>query len=539
MKKIDIYTRKLLLIFSLMAILFTVSCDEDLLTEVPKSFLSPENTYTDAAGFDAGLIALYRDGRGFIAPGQPLLVEKEYEVLYGQGVDIGWHINKSPFISDYSSLNSFDGTVLRYWQQCYYMIRDANVIITRAEDEDVAWDSETEKNEIVAQARFFRAFAYRILVWFYGGVPIIREEITAPKLDFVRDTEDDVLAFILEDLEFASQNLTADNPNGAKLSKAAADYLLAETYIATQQWDAALDAADRILDDTQYALMTARFGTYSSEPGDAYWDLFRLGNQDRTSGNTENILAWQAQYNVDGGTGPATGRAWGPFLEKLKTPDNMQAILKDEYLGRPVTFIRITPWVETGMWDDFDNDMRNSEYNVQRHFLINNPASAFYGDTIEPTPGNYVRYMFPYYKKFTHYGAHPQGYDKWGKLYNDWYVFRVAGVYLLKAEAYLGQNDQTNAAAQINVLRTRAHASQVAPADVDIDYILDERCRELLGEEHRRITLRRTGKLVERTILHNPESGTTIQSFNNLLPIPQSEIDANTEAELTQNPGYN
>ncbi|MCK5137757.1 MAG: RagB/SusD family nutrient uptake outer membrane protein [Bacteroidales bacterium] len=538
MKKIDIITRKLLLIFSFTAILFTISCDEDLLTEVPKEFLSPENTFTNAAGFEAGLTALYARGRGFLQSWSPLH-EKEWEVLYGQGTDIGFFINNKSFITDYSIVTTFNSTARNYWLHCYSIVKDANVIITRAEGENVEWVSEAEKSEIVAQARFFRAFAYRVLVWLYGDVPIIREEITAPKLDFVRDPVSNVLSFILEDLEFASQNLTASNPNGAKLSKAAADYLLAETYIATQQWDQALQAADRILDDSQYALMTERFGSMTDKPGDVYWDLFRLGNQDRSSGNKENIFAWQCQFDVEGGGKFGIERAWGPFLEKLKTPDNMQAILKDEFLGRPVVFIRITPWVETGMWDDFDNDMRNSEYNVRRHFLINNPESDYFGDTIQPTPENYVRYLFPYYQKFTHPHGHPQGYDSGGNLYNDWYVFRVAGVYILKAEAYLGKGDQTNAAAQINVLRTRAHASQVAPAAVDIDYILDERSRELLGEEHRRITLSRTGKLVERTLLHNPVSALTIQDYNRLLPIPQTEIDANTEAELVQNPGYN
>ena len=190
------------------------------------------------------------------------------------------------------------------------------------------------------------------------------------------------------------------------------------------------------------------------------------------------------------------------------------------------------------MWDDFDNDMRNSEYNVKRHFYINNPESAHYGEEIQPTPENYVRYLFPYYQKFTHPHGHPQGYDASGKIYNDWYVFRVAGVYLLRAEAYLGKGDNTSAAADINTVRGRALASPVAPGDVDIDYILDERARELLGEEHRWVTLSRLHKLVERCRLHNPVSGPTIQDFNRLFPIPQVEIDANKEAVLEQNPGY-
>jgi hypothetical protein len=94
------------------------------------------------------------------------------------------------------------------------------------------------------------------------------------------------------------------------------------------------------------------------------------------------------------------------------------------------------------------------------------------------------------------------------------------------------------AAADINIVRGRANASPVAPGDVDIDYILDERARELIGEEHRRVTLSRTGKLVERTRALNLVSGPTIKDHNGLFPIPQDAIDANQEAVLEQNPGY-
>ncbi len=523
-------------LLSLMLILILPSCDDDYLTEIPRDFLSPDNTFVDQAGFEAGLTALYANARGYQARNEGLH-EKEWEVLFGQGADIGFHIDNKNFITDYTIVNSFNTTARNFWRKSYSIIKDANVLITRVAGENVDLP-EAEKNEIVAQARFFRAYAYRLLVWFYGDVPIIREELTAPKLDFVRDPQTDVINFILEDLEFASQHLPQENPTGARLSKAAADYLLAETYIATKQWDRAIEAANRILNDPQYDLMYERFGTMTDKPGDVYWDLFRLGNQDRSSGNKENIFAWQFEFDVDGGAQLATERAWGPFLERLKTPDNKQAILKDDRLGRPVVFIRITPWVETGMWDDFDNDIRNSEHNVQRVFLINNPESAHFGEPIEPTEANYVRFMFPYYKKFTHPHGHPQGYDTGGRIYNDWYVFRVAGAYLLRAEAHLGKGDQVSAAADINVVRGRAQASPVDPSAVDIDYILDERARELLGEEYRRVTLSRLSKLVERTRLHNPVSGPTIQDFNRLLPIPQVEIDANKEAQLTQNAGY-
>jgi hypothetical protein len=58
-------------------------------------------------------------------------------------------------------------------------------------------------------------------------------------------------------------------------------------------------------------------------------------------------------------------------------------------------------------------------------------------------------------------------------------------------------------------------------------------------EEPRRLTLSRLNKLVERVRLYNPVSAPSIQDFHNLWPIPQDEIDANINAELKQNPGYN
>src|SRR3546814_165108 len=101
------------------------------------------------------------------------------------------------------------------------------------------------------------------------------------------------------------------------------------------------------------------------------------------------------------------------------------------------------------------------------------------------------------------------------------------------------KGDKINAAADINTVRARAQATDVAADEVDVDYILDERARELVVEEPRRLTLARLGLLDERIKLHNPVSAPSIQEFHNLWPIPQTEIDANVAATLSQNPGYN
>ena len=87
----------------------------------------------------------------------------------------------------------------------------------------------------------------------------------------------------------------------------------------------------------------------------------------------------------------------------------------------------------------------------------------------------------------------------------------------------------------------RAHATPVAAGDVNIELILDERARELCMEEFRINTLMRTNKLVDHLKMYNPQvklQGYALDGHLNKLPIPNSEIEANKEGGLVQNPGY-
>lgn len=115
--------------------------------------------------------------------------------------------------------------------------------------------------------------------------------------------------------------------------------------------------------------------------------------------------------------------------------------------------------------------------------------------------------------------------------------FRLAETYLLLAEARLQQGNTQGAAEAINVVRKRAGAPEITASQATIDFLLDERIRELVGEELRRFTLVRTGKLIERTRKYNSYSN-KIDEHNTLWPIPQSIIDSNTGADFPQNPGY-
>jgi hypothetical protein len=159
--------------------------------------------------------------------------------------------------------------------------------------------------------------------------------------------------------------------------------------------------------------------------------------------------------------------------------------------------------------------------------------------------------IFPALKKFMDPGR--------GTNFNDpstrpVVLYRFADVYLTGAEAFLKAGDATRAASLLNVVRQRAAfkktntaaqntaaatAMTITAADVTVDFVLDERTRELYGEWQRWLDLVRTRSLVRRVKLWNQEAAVNIQDYNMLRPIPQSQIDRVVDGpKFPQNPGY-
>ena len=152
------------------------------------------------------------------------------------------------------------------------------------------------------------------------------------------------------------------------------------------------------------------------------------------------------------------------------------------------------------------------------------------------TPGNFPKELYVE-------GAEVEGsIGHTGPCKRDWSdhpVIRLAETYLLRAEAHYRNGDPGPAAADINVVRNRANATEIDASDVDIDYILDERLRELYHEVFHACTLARMGKLVERVKKHNNFFvGKYLSEKHNLIAIPYGDIEKNFEKELKQNPGY-
>ncbi len=526
-------TRYKILLLLLGAIMVFPSCNDDYLSESPKSFLAPENTFVNTKGFETALTGLYvqvRDEWGWYGGGLM------YAPMFA-GTDLSLVANAHPHISPFEGyadkIYSTTTIVKAYWNWGYKTIGNANLIIEAADNENVAWENAGDKARVQAEARFLRAYAYRTLITLYGDVPIVDKVGKPFRLDYTRQPVTDVLDFIIQDLKFAEENLPTETTQEGKVVKAAAQHMLAEAYLYNNQPELAEQKAKAVINSGNFQLMTERFGKHTDEPGDVFADLFLEHNQNRESGNLETIWAIQQEYNVNGGGAERytdwSRRTWGPYYSRIP---GMQ--LCDSLGGRSLGRLRPLKW-----WiDSYEaQDMRASKYNIRRAYWYNDPSHENYGQPVEMTEERQRSgELFPSTTKF-YYGKTDDDPSFLNNL-KDRVKIRLAETYLILAEAQLKQNRPGEAAASINVVRARANATPVVAADVDMDYILDERARELFGEYPRRFTLVRTGKLLERVRSLNPVSKETIQEYHMKWPIPQTAIDANSGAELTQNEGY-
>ncbi|PPL00555.1 RagB/SusD family nutrient uptake outer membrane protein [Parapedobacter indicus] len=562
---------------TLLGLLLSPSCSKDILTEVPLDFLAPENAYQNVEGIRQGITGLHYNVRETWYYADDIYLgssrQDPFAILIGSlGTDVAFH-GENPggnrkLVNYRSEMTSQDPQFTYFWVTSYQIIQQANVLIAGIEKSDLSiWNSEDQKNQFLAEALFFRCWMYRLLVPLYGDVPLVTEAINTVRTDFIRTPKAEIYQLLERDLTFAGEHLPARGSEEApgRITKGAAWHTLAEIYLNQSKFEDAIDAASKVIDGAGYALMTRRFGSTPDVfgSGDPFLDLFTYGNQNLAE-NREAIWVIQLEPLVVGGRKFPGDRGWGPAYFRMgNTPDGFPAfrgeMVNGQYtgysdtLGRPVSWIKPTNYAAYDIWrSDWNNDIRNAKHNIKRDFYFDNPASKYHKQKIDfglypPGSRNAMRdtcqYIYPYFLKHAsplqHFTDPAQSGAGW--THKDVYVIRLAETILLRAEAYIGLGNLELAAADINAIRERAHAKPVAAAEVDIDYLLDERARELYGEEFRHITLRRVGKLLERVRKYNNNPiypACNIQDYNVLFPIPQSQIDLNIDHKMEQNPGY-
>ncbi|EOR94725.1 putative outer membrane protein [Arcticibacter svalbardensis MN12-7] len=498
-----------------------------------------------------------------------------------------------------------------YWLEEYRGVRYANTIITYIDN--VKYTSEAERNSILGSAYFYRAYHYYRLVNQFGDVPFPLVDIVAPKDDYYSTKRDVILQKIKEDLLFA-QTWVLDNVNKGEVTKGAVSHLLTKVNLALGNFDDAIASASNIINGTQYALMKTRFGSTAADASkNVIWDLHRMDNK-ALSSNKEALLLVIDRDNLASGFtafGSQVMRncvpAW--HFANVKTPSGATAITDavtaefplTRWYGRGIGRYRGTPYSTKYIWTD-NTDFRHAPgmWMNMTDLVYNNPAlknssnaadKALYGKPLQEynssnvaarfTNGalDTIRHWFgwPHYKVFINstnliandpYWTPPRGTN------TDWYVFRIAETYLLRAEAYYWKGDLASAMADINQVRSRANAQLLTnSAAITIGTILDERARELYWEEPRKTELTRiayifakTGKtayngktynlasfsennffydrIIEKNDFYRNQVPTVmgvnykIAPYHVLWPIPASAQRFNANGRINQNKGY-
>ena len=365
-----------------------------------------------------------------------------------------------------------------------------------------------------------------------------------------RDDVSKVYDAIVADLLFAEANLPATQKDYGRATKPAAQHLLALVYLtraAPGDMAKAATEAQAVISSAQFSLLPK------------YSDLWNFQNEK----NAEVI--WSIQFTQDPLT---TGPGNSSHLYFLMAYELLPGMVRDMANGRAFKRFRSTNWL-LNLWDRTRDTRYDDSYTTV--YYANNPTSIpkdasgnpkfAVGDTaiwmpgVEMTaaqiathpytiitPSKYTDAAFPSFnKKFI---------DPFRLTVNDvrgsrdWYVMRLAETYLLAAEALVRDGRPTEALPYVNAVRERAAKPGVAKAlmdvtaaDLSLDFILDERSRELAGEQMRWFDLVRTGKLVERVLKYNSAAAKSIQAFHALRPIPTEQITLTANA-FPQNPGY-
>ena len=591
------------LIFLLAAfLLLGLGCSKDFLVENPKDDIFADNLLVNHNGFismQSALYALVRDEYdrndkyygGTQFPSLPMA----NSLMFSVGGDNAFCNNRHRLFAHWSfPKNIIDMTDFEPFQALfewlYTVINTANMMITRAENPDIDWQGGSaeqnliNKNRILANAKLIRAWAYRHLTYSFGDVPLSTEEITGSnyRTDWDRTPVREIRKVMEEDWLFAIQHLPMRTVNNTTPSQAVARHYLGELYLAMSRNQDAKNILQPLVEGSEYALMTNRFGSNASNPGNVFMDIFRSPRF--SQGNTEVLWTFvnTEPENAAFGVGQRVfmRNMWVNYYSRIPTIANLrhsQFEGQTENLfwslngGKGATRAAIT----VGALDLYDykgqsaNDIRYDEHSMIWHLYFLNESNEVYevknasGNSLiskaitprmlDDTDRTIQNYLLPSTRKWEY--VHPF-FEKASidEQFNDMVYLRLAETYLLYAEALykLGEGGEI----WVNKIRERAGVAPINGGEMSIDMILDERSRELITEEQRRHTLIRLSQenggdersssnvFKRRTREINEVSGRPIRGMHDdatpvLFPIPRAFIDSNTGRSITQNPGYN
>lgn len=515
--------------------------EEKVITNVTDSF------YNTKSGFATAVTGSYVALRAFYSSERGMTLTETGTDIYTMGSD-----GDFKFTSMYSSqLDSRYAHTRELWNSFYQTINTCNVVVDRANlIPDL--DSATKKTG-VAEALFCRAHYHFLLAEMFGAIPLRLQENKVILTEAHRDSVSAVYEAVINDLLAAEKDLPASQTDWGRATKPAAEHLLARVYLTrasspqAQPTDYANAAkyADMVIKNYGFKLL--------DDPG----QVWAQGKEN----NAETIFA--AQFTTDALYGYVDNNACRFFLMQY---DVLPGLKRDLANGTPWKRFMPTPFLIDTLYKDRVHDVRYEKFYTTVWYTNAPTATLKLGDTAVYMPGhdvtdaeiaskkyllvpprNYFEKLYPSLNKFAD-ALRP---DNQASGVRPFIAFRLAETYLIEAEALMMQGNKQGAADIINVVRMRAarpgatdaetqanrDAMKATAADMTIDFVLDERARELVGEQLRWFDLTRTHKLLERVILHNKDARGNIKPYHVLRPIPQDQIDRSS-TPFPQNEGY-
>ena len=528
--------------------------------------------YGTPAGFDAAVSSMYQPLRSFWALERGATMTVFGTDEYQKGADGGYK-----FFNDYSSSLTGDVDFIQQtWRDFYQGINATNTVIDVAKTANVPAATLALR---VAEAKFLRALYYFTLVRTYGDVPLYTTPTAGVLTATVRDPATKVYDQIVKDLTEAEAALPDKAAQYGRADKPAVQHLLGEVYLTR---NATGDMA-KAETELQAVVSNPRFALLPTEK--ANWDF---GNE------VNSEVVWAIQYTADpilnGASSPLLSSQSGvEYGNKLHLyfgfPYDVEPGMTRDIAGdRPFKRFRPTTWL-LSLWNTsplpagttlqntpdqryqdifrvawVSNNANNTGYKLGDGTVIN--AKYNLGDTTVFFPGREVTVAERKAVKYKMYAPSEYGdaiFPPINKYFDpsrtstnqepgqrDHPLMRLANTILMLAEAQFNQGKIPEATANINKIRARAAKPGrvaemlITPATLTaggIDFILDERARELTGETTRWFDLTRTHKLVERVQKYNPGGAPNVKACHELRPIPTNEILLSTGG-IKQNPCY-
>ena len=543
------------------------------LDEENLSNVNADEYFQKSEGFESLVNGAYASLRSIWA-NEPWLFNLGVDIYTrGESYDVGGSYENrdvySSELNEYGTLDAQNSFVGNFYQNVYYGIQVCNTAINKAGS--VSGLSESTVSQRLAEARFLRAYYYYLLTEQFGDVALVTEEINKPQTDFSRTPEKEVYDFIISELNDAIKMLPDSQENFGRATQGAAKHLLGlvyltrgyKTYGQPSDFNQAATLFDEVINSGQYQLQPT------------YADVYDPDNQ------TNNEVIFSVQYDTKSFGGQHGGNnqryLYGFLLDK-KVPTGFERYSSrygyhdNQFMPTQFLYSLFNTSVDSRYDVNFtseyyatmpDESIGLKEGDLRVYFpkydqsftkadslalMQENPNAIIitpdrWKQDIEHIGGSG---MCPMITKFGDPKDDYTGDSRQKKSSRDIFLFRLADTYLLAAEAYYKAGDNVKAAERINAVRRRAalpgHADDmtIQPSDVNIDFILDERAREMAGEYNRWMDLKRTGKLIERTLKYNNLAAKVNKMDSHILvrPIPQAVMDQTTGGNFKQNTGY-